>query len=72
MNDQKPFSRAEQAPEINVQQAWLIYCKTYGMDSMNRNTYAIFKAGWDGAMQRARRIVYQGEEWKLMDMEDMA
>jgi len=69
---QKPFKRAEQAPEMNVQQAWLIYCKTYGMDSMNRNTYAIFKAGWDGAMQRARRIVYEGEEWKLMDRDDMA
>jgi len=37
-----------------------------------RNTFAIYKAGWDGAMTRARKIIYQGEEWRLMDPEDMA
>lgn len=57
---------------MTVEEAWLIYCKTYGMDSKNRNTFAIFKAGWDGAMQRARRIVYEREEWRLMDREDRA
>jgi hypothetical protein len=56
---------------MSVDEAWLIYCKTYGMDSMNRNTFAIFKAGWDGAMIKARKIVYEGEEWKLLD-NDMA
>ncbi len=59
-------------PELNVQHAWLIYCKTYGMDSLNKNTFAIFKAGWDGALMRARKIVYGGEEWRLMDRDDMA
>jgi hypothetical protein len=59
-------------PELNVQHAWLIYCKNYGMDSLNKNTFAIFKAGWDGALMRARKIVYGGEEWRLMDRDDMA
>jgi len=56
---------------VSVEEAWLTYCKTYGMDSTNRHMFAIFKAGWDGAIMKARRTVYQGEEWKLLD-NDMA
>lgn len=30
---------------MNRDLAWLEYCKTHGMDSMNRNTHSIFMAG---------------------------
>jgi hypothetical protein len=39
-------------------EAWLAYCKAYGMDSMNRNTFAIFKAGWEAALKP------KDESWK--------
>jgi hypothetical protein len=30
---------------MNHDLAWLDYCKTHGMDSMNRNTRSLFMAG---------------------------
>ena len=51
---------------MRVEEAWLMYCKTHGMDSMNRNTFSIFKAGWQAAMQRARTIAYPAEDWRPM------
>jgi hypothetical protein len=30
---------------MNHDLAWLEYCKTHGIDSMNRNTHSIFMAG---------------------------
>lgn len=52
---------------MTIEEAWLRHCKTYGLDSLNRNTYQTFKAGWEAAMAKARSIVYGGEEWKLLD-----
>jgi len=40
--------------EKQLQDAWLAYCKVNGMGhplhSMNRDTYAIFKDGWNAAL----------------------
>lgn len=53
-----------------VQEAWLEYCKIHGMDSMNRNTYAIFKAGWNAGL--AATEVRKIDEWQLTAPEDRA
>jgi hypothetical protein len=40
--------------EKQLQDAWLAYCKVNGMGhplhSMNRDTYATFKDGWNAAL----------------------
>lgn len=47
---------------MSIEEAWLAYCKAHGMDSMNRNTYATFRAGWEAALKRVREIVYPNQD----------
>lgn len=56
--------------ETTLQDAWLTYCKVHGMDSMNRNTYTIFKAGWNAAL--AAMVAPKVDEWRLNLPEDQA
>lgn len=56
--------------ENTLQDAWLAYCKDHGMDSMNRNTYTIFKAGWNAAL--AAIVAPRVDDWRLAMPEDRA
>ena len=50
---------------MTIEEAWLRHCKTYGLDSLNRNTFQTFKSGLEAAMAKARSIVYGGDQWQL-------
>ena len=42
---------------MNIEEAWIKYCAVYGMDSRNANTFAIFKAGWEKAIDAMQQIL---------------